>query len=519
MIAYGVANAVLYCSLVPLWEGFDEAFHYGYVQILADQRRLPVLARDTISAEIWESLKLAPMSHVVQRAYPELTTFAEFFQLPAASQAERRERLDRLSPALRAIYSGTPTNYELQQAPLAYAVLALPDGLWRDAPLPARVWRLRLVGAILSCLLLSAGALYLSRSIGLNRSGEAVLLFLTFSSQMLYATTCHVANEWLAVPLAAGVLGSAVRFHRTPGLKNACGLAVLLSLGLLTKAYFLAFVPGALALLLWHAWREPRAGLQSALAFLLIPAIAGPWYVRNLVRYGNVSGMVEPFGSVSPRVVLPEALHVPWLRTIAYMARGSLWTGNNTFSTFSRATLDVMLLLVCAGLLALVFTARAKNREVGVGVLLGGILCCIAALAYVTLEQHLFLQAAGGGVWYTQPLLVPVMCLVLAGLGRIGAGGRWLRAAMLITWTYVMCATWWAKLIPLYGGYAGDRATAARLLTWYRDSAFAGRSALSHVALLPAGAIYALAAAVTLGAAALCGLLLRPARRDVQSGL
>ena len=31
LIAYGVANALLYATLLPLWEGFDEPFHYSYV--------------------------------------------------------------------------------------------------------------------------------------------------------------------------------------------------------------------------------------------------------------------------------------------------------------------------------------------------------------------------------------------------------------------------------------------------------------------------------------------------------
>ena len=31
LIAYGAANALLYATLLPLWEGFDEPFHYSYV--------------------------------------------------------------------------------------------------------------------------------------------------------------------------------------------------------------------------------------------------------------------------------------------------------------------------------------------------------------------------------------------------------------------------------------------------------------------------------------------------------
>lgn len=67
LVFYGIRNAVLYSSLVPLWEGFGEPFHYGYVESLSVEGRLPVLNQTALSDEIWSSLKLAPVSHVVRR--------------------------------------------------------------------------------------------------------------------------------------------------------------------------------------------------------------------------------------------------------------------------------------------------------------------------------------------------------------------------------------------------------------------------------------------------------------------
>ena len=165
IVAYGVANAFLYCSLLPLWEGFDEAFHYAYVQGLAVHRTLPILGDEALSEEVWNSMQLAPVSHVVRRAYPGLTTFSEFFDLPPAEREDRRLQLNTLSPALRGEDFGTPKNYEAHQAPLAYAVLAFPDALWAGAVLPVRVWRLRVFGAIFSCLRNHRGGLvFLARA-------------------------------------------------------------------------------------------------------------------------------------------------------------------------------------------------------------------------------------------------------------------------------------------------------------------------------------------------------------------
>ena len=41
LLAYGALNAILYATLLPLWDGFDEPFHYSFVQHLARTRELP----------------------------------------------------------------------------------------------------------------------------------------------------------------------------------------------------------------------------------------------------------------------------------------------------------------------------------------------------------------------------------------------------------------------------------------------------------------------------------------------
>ena len=61
LIAYALVNAVLYSLLLPLWEGFDEPFHFAYVQQLANgqgcrMRNCSAVARSAAS------LLLAPAS-------------------------------------------------------------------------------------------------------------------------------------------------------------------------------------------------------------------------------------------------------------------------------------------------------------------------------------------------------------------------------------------------------------------------------------------------------------------------
>src|SRR5882762_2449772 len=83
LILYGIVNAAAYSCLLPLWEGFDEAYHYGYVQVLATSLRFPVLGQATLSREIWHTFEFAPVSHYLQPYTRAPVNFTDCFALPA----------------------------------------------------------------------------------------------------------------------------------------------------------------------------------------------------------------------------------------------------------------------------------------------------------------------------------------------------------------------------------------------------------------------------------------------------
>src|SRR5678815_2292967 len=111
LLAYGALNAILYSTLLPLWDGFDEPFHYSFVQHLARTRELPVTGHTPISGEVQRSLELAPASHLVQRNLPFVTTFADYFHLPPEERDKRRLELTELRDPTHSLEPGGP-NYE-----------------------------------------------------------------------------------------------------------------------------------------------------------------------------------------------------------------------------------------------------------------------------------------------------------------------------------------------------------------------------------------------------------------------
>src|SRR5258708_6448606 len=117
---FALLNAALYSMLLPLWEGFDEPFHFGYVQSLANGEGLPDARTARLSREVEESLLLAPASHVVRQNLPQVTTYRDYFSWTADRRAEIQRQL-RAIPREDRRQTSQIANYEAQHPPLAYA--------------------------------------------------------------------------------------------------------------------------------------------------------------------------------------------------------------------------------------------------------------------------------------------------------------------------------------------------------------------------------------------------------------
>jgi hypothetical protein len=352
LLAYAFTNAVLYSILLPLWEGFDEPFHFGYVQSLANGAGFPDPRTSRLSQEVGSSLLVTPVSLAVQQNLPTLVSYPEFFSWPDCRRQQAHQKLNSIDPNLRWSPSDF-VNYEGMHAPLAYAVLALPERITAKLPLPIRVLILRIVAGTLGAILLFLAAIRLVAQLEISSPHGEVAIFCVFSSQMIWATMAHVANDWLAVPLTVWLLVTTIDYARCPNVRRAASISIVLSLGLLTKAYFLAFIP----LLGTFAFR--RKWLDLGVSLVLLFGLAGPWYVRNLERYNTISGMQEVRDGVNPAAAIPNLRIERLPAGIEAAAREALWTGNNTFRTFSMKTLRGLLVAL---LFALLLWAVTRHR-------------------------------------------------------------------------------------------------------------------------------------------------------------
>jgi hypothetical protein len=487
LLIFAILNACLFSALLPLWEGFDEAFHYSYVETLWQTYRLPVLGRTLVPGDVSRSFGFAPASYIAQRWTPETTTYDSWFSLPQVEKERRRNQLDLLHPEPE---SSSRPNYEAHHPPLAYVVLALLDRPMSNAPITVRVLVLRLFAAVLSTVLVYFGATALGDALHMPERFANGMLFTIFCSEMLYATIAHVANDWLAVGLSALFLASLATFFTRPDLRSALSAASWLTAGLLTKAYFLVFALLTFAATVLLIWRS-RLRVKTALAGgIMVLALAGPWYMRNLVLYKNPSGTQEEFDGIGIRQALAAAPEINWMATTGFLARGSLWTGNNSFTSFSRSTLNIVLILLLLALAA--WATRRRVIKPAERITFAAIILFSVAVAYTTCASfaHTKGGVAGASPWYTQVLLVPVIALAYLGMSRWKLFGSVLACCTVAIWTWILIATWTVKLFPLYSGGGAAPMRMHEIRNWYVHGAAARMHDLSLLALAPAPLLY-----------------------------
>jgi hypothetical protein len=205
--------------------------------------------------------------------------------------------------------------------------------------------------------------------------------------------------------------------------------------------------------------------------------------------YRNVSGLLMTSGGVSSISSLPS---VDWSRAIPYMLRATLWTGNNSFTSFSAVTLNCLLILLGAGIVLYAAGAIRRGAAAAEWSVLGFLAVYGAAVILVVGNDVVFLKGASAGAapWYTIVLLAPALAIVLLGLSRSRRMGRLIAAAIALVWSYVCITTYAVKLIPLYGGYSKGRMTLKETLEWYRSSHQELTSILATISLAPPLAIY-----------------------------
>jgi hypothetical protein len=255
----------------------------------------------------------------------------------------------------------------------------------------------------------------------------------------LAVTSARVSNECVAIPLYTALTWAALR------KRSWVAAGVLLGLGLLTKAYFLA-AAAALAVVFW----APRA-------LLLAAAISGWWYVRNLWTTGTLSGLSEAVAlRNTPSSSLLQSLDtLPWPRAIDSILFSHLYFGGWS-SLMVRSWMYHLLYL---GVAAAALGVIALRRDPAVRSLTFFYGFFWLAQLYNTLLIYSTKGVPTSMGWYMYAEIGAEVALCLAGLRRLIAG--WAVAVSAVLFALLDLYAMHAVALPYFTGLVGRKANGA----------------------------------------------------------
>jgi hypothetical protein len=332
-----------YSLVVPPFETPDELFHFGFAWHIAQGNGLPV--QSEVETGPWaQEGSQAPLYYLLTGFMTSWIDQGDFGEM--AVRNPRANIGDPLDPGNKnfMLYSG-------RQPPLVGSNLALHIGRWFSLVLGA---------ATLWCVYLTAELGVAARMRGRHTDFLFALLaaafvaaipqFLfisaSFTNDTLIITACAAGVYWLA-RLLAKPLTEPIRAYEWVVLGAIIGVAAL------SKLQGLGLIPLTGLVVLFLAWRRRNWRLLVEAALLVgLPAaaLAGWWYVRNILLYGDWSGLGH-LTAINGRRTEPLTLENFWpeFRGLRYSFWGLFGWFNILLPEWFYRAADVLTIVAATG--------------------------------------------------------------------------------------------------------------------------------------------------------------------------
>jgi hypothetical protein len=445
-----VIRLSFWAAALPLWEGYDEWSHFAVIRATAFEGRL-VASRDApVQRDVAASLELAPVPWELRYFTKPSITQDDFWLLSAAERTAREQAFDSM-PVLwsHEASAGSLTQYEAQQPPLYYWLLAPVMLAAQNWSLSGQVMLLRFISLLIASL-----AIPLTFQIALEvlKDERAALGCAALLAAMpeFILDVARVGNECVAVALFSALILLGLR-------QRTIAMGILLGLGLLAKAYFLT---AALAVLLFF---RKRALLPLAVAAV----IGGWWYGRNLLS-GNLGGLNDSIrSSAANTTLIQKIVATPWLRAIDTFLFSHLYYGG--WSSLSVRSWIYHVFYVIAAVGAVGFLLLLRRRDIAWLALIYG--SFVLGLLYFALTTVAGNHGALPPSWYLFAVAGAEMPLYAAGLMRIlpDRCRAWIMPSVIALFSLFDLYTTNAIAIPYYTGMIRHRANGTLAALHFAD--------------------------------------------------
>jgi 4-amino-4-deoxy-L-arabinose transferase-like glycosyltransferase len=337
LLAAFVAVALIYCWLVPPFEGPDEPQHFGYVTWLAQGEGFPPQGDEAWSTPVRQEASQPPFYYM-------------FASLPARLiDLQNPPAVFRPNPHFPSNAPGTVADNK--NIAIHYPGDASPlQGGWLALYLARGISLLMGVGLIVCVYGLGRELYPEDRRFALAAAGLAA-----FIPQTLFMSSL-VSNDVTAAMTGALTLWLLARLvRRGPSGGRGIALGAAYGLAILSKGSSLVLIAPIGCALAWLWWRRKasagkvlRAGSGFAVAGLVV---AGWWYVRAWILYGTPLGLSTHYEApwavaavgqrIKPAAAWREVFDSFW---------GAFGWGNIKYPAWVYAILAAMVLAAAAGL-------------------------------------------------------------------------------------------------------------------------------------------------------------------------
>jgi len=469
-----VVRGFWYCALLPPWEGYDEPYHFAALQTVASGRGMPQ-AETPVSLEVQNSLHLLPLPWELQfQDIPHpLPTYDDFWRSPPAQRKQRVDAVRALPPEQGAQPANEPIlNYESQQAPLYYWLVAIPLGWMSGMPLLSRVYLLRILNVLLASVVVPA-CWWMARRVlrsDLEAVGTTAIVVLM---PELMINIARVGNQSLALVLYSLLLVVALQVaQHSMSWRWWIAVGCALGAGLLTMASFMTAIPAVMMLAAISCWTTRVAGMRASRIFAIAgrcsaalgvaAVIAGPWYAHVHSTTGSWSGLVHDAAlrHISLLQKLQAVPRVNWTSGALSILISHIWFGGWSFLRVSRGLYVAGMLVIVAAVAGVVIRlyrqrgATDENRDVLV--LAAFYLCFWAGLAYHVLITFLHEGVSASTGWYLYAVVAAEATLLVWGLETFFPG-RVVLPLLTIAVAGIDLYGTHALLMPYYTGLTDHR--------------------------------------------------------------
>ena len=460
-----LAAGTFFAMMVPMGEGFDEPWHFSYIQQIAQQRQLPRGHSSKISKEVDFFIHTHPIAWGLHESHPNLISYDEYWSARISEESERLLQSLRFSGEFVDSDTEMSTQYEGHQPPLYYFISAPVFAI------AARLFSfmdtflvLRLFSVVLSSFVV-APALFLAYTIFRDNTAASKVGALLVLFPGIYPSVARVSNDALVIPLACGALLFLVLFLQkqegTFGVRHIklikqvpdpfLGLCAFVVAGLWTKAFFISIVAGILLVMAIYRQFKPAAIL------MLVSVLGWPWYVYNFFQTGSFTGLPETIATNTSVLASTRLFSVlDWRNVFSVVTGSHIWIGNWSFISVRSWMYRVVLWLFVLGILGLLRHGRRSLRPV-----LPLIVVYItfgAGLAYYAIQVF---QATGLSVaqgWYLSSF-VPVEALLFVAGCRSWFAQRWRPAVIFAQIVLTLLLVYSAAFVemPYYAGMTAHK--------------------------------------------------------------